>query len=152
VFDHALKIQLSLKGICSQEEWEEFREDIFYDYIKDNNFTELRDAELLSQRLQALGQIDPYVGRYFSQEWVKKNVLHFTDDQLEEMQKQIDSEPEPQPLGPDGQPMQQDMQQQDQATPEQFPPEDNVTDTGSAESPTPELDSVVKRFGRVINR
>ena len=151
-FDHALKIQLSLKGICSQEEWETFREDIFYDYRKDNNFTELRDAELLSQRLQALGQIDPYVGRYYSQEWVKKNVLHLTDDDVKEMQKQIDSEPAPQPLGPDGQPMQQDMQQQDQATPEQFPPEDNVTETGSAESPTPELDSVVKRFGRVINR
>ena len=152
VFDHALKIQLSLKGICSQEEWETFREDIFYDYRKDNNFTELRDAELLSQRLQALGQIDPYVGRYYSQEWVKKNVLHLTDDDVKEMQKQIDSEPAPQQLGPDGQPMQQDMQQQDQATPEQFPPEDNVTETGSAESPTPELDSVVKRFGRVINR
>jgi len=152
VFDHALKIQLSLKGICSQEEWEEFRENIFYDYRKDNNFTELRDAELLSQRLQALGQIDPYVGRYYSQEWVKKNVLHLTDDEVEEMQKQIDSEPEPQQLGPDGQPMQQDMQQQDQVTPEQFPPEDNVTENGSEESSTPELDSVVKRFGRVINR
>ena len=152
VFDHALKIQLSLKGICSQEEWETFREDVFYDYRKDNNFTELRDAELLSQRLQTLGQIDPYVGRYYSQEWVKKNVLHLTDDEVEEMQKQIDSEPEPPQPGQDGQQMQQDMQQQDQATPEQFPPEDNVTDTGSAESPTPELDSVVKRFGRVINR
>ena len=152
VFDHALKIQLSLKGICSQEEWETFREDVFYDYRKDNNFTELRDAELLSQRLQALGQIDPYVGRYYSQEWVKKNVLHLTDDDVKEMQKQIDSEPAPPEPGQDGQPMQQDMQQQDQATPEQFPPGDNVTDTGSAESPTPELDSVVKRFGRVINR
>ena len=151
-FDHALKIQLTLKGICTQEEWETFREDIFYDYRKDNNFTELRDAELLSQRLQTLGQIDPYVGRYYSQEWVKKNVLHLTDDEVEEMQKQIDSEPEPPQPGQDGQQMQQDMQQQDQATPEQFPPEDNVTDTGSAESPTPELDSVVKRFGRVINR
>ena len=152
IFDHALKIQLSLKGICSQEEWETFREDVFYDYRKDNNFTELRDAELLSQRLQTLGQIDPYVGRYYSQEWVKKNVLHLTDDEVEEMQKQIDSEPEKQQLGPDGQPMQQDMQQQDQATPEQFAPEDNVTETGSEESSTPELDSVVKRFGRVINR
>ena len=152
IFDHALKIQLSLKGICSQEEWETFREDIFYDYRKDNNFTELRDAELLQQRLQALGQIDPYVGRYYSQEWVKKNVLHLTDDEVAEMQKQIDSEPAPQQLGPDGQPMQQDMQQPDQATPEQFPPEDNVTETGSEESSTPELDSVVKRFGRVINR
>jgi hypothetical protein len=152
IFDHALKIQLSLKGICSQEEWETFREDVFYDYRKDNNFTELRDAELLQQRLQALGQIDPYVGRYYSQEWVKKNVLHLTDDEVAEMQKQIDSEPAPQQLGPDGQPMQQDMQQPDQATPEQFPPEDNVTETGSEESSTPELDSVVKRFGRVINR
>ena len=152
IFDHALKIQLSLKGICSQEEWETFREDVFYDYRKDNNFTELRDAELLSQRLQTLGQIDPYVGRYYSQEWVKKNVLHLTDDEVEEMQKQIDSEPEKQQLGPDGQPMQQDMQQQDQVTPEQFPPEDNVTENGSEESSTPELDSVVKRFGRVINR
>ena len=152
IFDHALKMQLSLKGICSQEEWETFREDVFYDYRKDNNFTELRDAELLSQRLQTLGQIDPYVGRYYSQEWVKKNVLHLTDDEVEEMQKQIDSEPEKQQLGQDGQPMQQDMQQQDQATPEQFPPEDNVTETGSEESSTPELDSVVKRFGRVINR
>jgi len=152
VFDHALKIQLSLKGICSQEEWETFREDVFYDYRKDNNFTELRDAELLQQRLQALGQIDPYVGRYYSQEWVKKNVLHLTDDEVAEMQKQIDSEPAPQQLGPDGQPIEQDMQQQDQATPEQFPPEDNVTETGSEESSTPELDSVVKRFGRVINR
>ena len=152
IFDHALKIQLSLKGICSQEEWETFREDVFYDYRKDNNFTELRDAELLSQRLQTLGQIDPYVGRYYSQEWVKKNVLHLTDDEVEEMQKQIDSEPEKQQLGPDGQPMQQDMQQQDQATPAQFPPEDNVTETGSEESQTAELDSVVKRFGRVINR
>jgi hypothetical protein len=75
-----------------------------------------------------------------------------TDDEVDEMQKQIDSEPEPQPLGPDGRPMQQDMQQQDQATPEQFPPEDNVTETGSEESSTAELDSVVKRFGRVINR
>jgi len=152
IFDHALKIQLSLKGICSQEEWETFREDVFYDYRKDNNFTELRDAELLSQRLQTLGQIDPYVGRYYSQEWVKKNVLHLTDDEVEEMQKQIDSAPETQQLGPDGQPMQQDMQQPDQATPAQFPPEDNVTETGSEESSTPELDSVVKRFGRVINR
>ena len=152
VFDHALKIQLSLKGICSQEEWETFREDIFYDYRKDNNFTELRDAELLQQRLQALGQIDPYVGRYYSQEWVKKNVLHLTDDEVAEMQKQIDSEPEPTPLGPDGRPLPPDAQAQDQATPEQFPPEDNVTETGSAESPTAELDSVVKRFGRVINR
>jgi hypothetical protein len=148
MFDHALKTQLVLKGICTSEEWEEFREKIYYDYKKDNNFAELRDAELLQNRLQILGTIDPYVGRYYSQEWVKKNVLQMTDEDIEEMNKQIEKEPEPVPMGPNGQPMQEEPQQ---PTAEQFPPEDNVSDRGSAETETPELDSVVKRFSRVIN-
>jgi len=148
IFDHALKVQLSLKGICSQEEWETFKEDIFYDYIKDNNFTELRDAELLTQRLQTLTLIDPYVGRYYSQEWVNKNVLHLTDDELEEMKKQIDSEPAPVQVGPDGNPA-----SQEQATPEELPPEDNVTEKDTTESETPDLDNVVQKFSRkLINR
>lgn len=148
IFDHALKTQLVLKGICTSEEWEEFREKIYYDYKKDNNFAELRDAELLQNRLQILGTIDPYVGRYYSQEWVKKNVLQMTDEDIEEMNKQIEKEPEPVPMGPNGQPMQEEPQQ---PTAEQFPPEDNVSDRDSAETETPELDSVVKRFSRVIN-
>jgi hypothetical protein len=151
VFDHALKTQLALKGICTQEEWDEFRENIYYDFKKDNNFTELRDAELLQQRLQMLGQIDPYVGRYYSQEWVKKNVLHLSDEEIDEMQKQIDAEPEPQPLGPDGRPMPPDQAQQPQLDPANYPPEDNVTDRGSAEGDTPELDNSVSRFGKLIN-
>ncbi len=152
IFDHALKTQLTLKGICTQEEWEEFRDSIYYEFKKDNNFIEMRNAELLQQRLQLLTAIDPYVGRYYSQEWVKKNVLQLTDDDIEEMEKQIEKEPEPVPLGPDGRPMPPEEEQQPEATPEQYPPEDNVTDRGSAESETPELDSVVKRFGKVINK
>ena len=148
IFDHALKTQLVLKGICTSEEWEEFREKIYYDYKKDNNFAELRDAELLQNRLQILGAIDPYVGRYYSQEWVKKNVLQMTDEDIVEMNKQIEKEPEPVAMGPDGQPIQEQPQQ---PTAEQFPPEDNVSDRGSAETETPELDNVVKRFSRVIN-
>ena len=150
IFDHALKVQLALKGICSQEEWETFKEDIFYDYIKDNNFTELRDAELLTQRLQSLSLIDPYVGRYYSKEWVNKNVLHLTDDELEEMKKQIESEPAPVQVGPDGNPMEQE---QEQDTQEELPPEDNVTEKDTAESETPDLDNVVQKFSRkLINR
>lgn len=152
IFDHALKTQLTLKGICTQEEWEEFRDSIYYEFKKDNNFIEMRNAELLQQRLQLLTAIDPYVGRYYSQEWVKKNVLQLTDDDIEEMEKQIEKEPEPVPLGPDGRPMPPEEEQQPEATPEQYPPEDNVTDRGSAESETPELDSVVKRFSKVINK
>ncbi len=148
IFDHALKTQLVLKGICTSEEWEEFREKIYYDYKKDNNFAELRDAELLQNRLQILGTIDPYVGRYYSQEWVKKNVLQMSDEDIEEMNKQIEKEPEPVPMGPNGQPVQE---QPEQPTAEQFPPEDNVSDRGSSETETPELDNIVKRFSRVIN-
>jgi hypothetical protein len=148
IFDHALKTQLVLKGICTSEEWEEFREKIYYDYKKDNNFAELRDAELLQNRLQILGTIDPYVGRYYSQEWVKKNVLQMSDEDIEEMSKQIEKEPEPVPMGPNGQPVQEEPQQ---PTAEQFPPEDNVSDRGSSETETPELDNIVKRFSRVIN-
>ena len=151
LFDHALKTQLVLKGVCTSEEWEQFREKIYYDYKKDNNFSELRDAELLQNRLQTLGLVDPYVGRYYSQEWVRKNVLQQTEEEIKEMEKQIESEPEPQPVGPDGKPLPPDSQQQEQVSAEQFPPEDNVSDRGSAETETPELDSVVKRFSRVIN-
>lgn len=153
IFDHALKTQLALKGICSQEEWDDFRENIYYDFRKDNNFTELRDAELLQQRIQMLGQIDPYVGRYYSQEWVRKNVLQLSDDQINEMQKQIDSEPAPQQLGPDGQPVpeQGEEQEQPQLDPASYPPEDNVSDRGTNEGDTPELDNAVSRFGKLIN-
>lgn len=153
IFDHALKIQLVLKGICTLEEWDEFRDTIYYEYKKDNNFTELRDAELWQNRLQMLNLVDPYVGRYFSQEWVKKNILQLTDDDIKEMDKQIQKEPEPQQLGPNGQPIADDQQQQEQeqVDPAQYSPEDNVSDRDSVESETPELDNVVKRFSRAIN-
>jgi hypothetical protein len=150
IFDHALTTQLVLKGICTKEEWEEFLDNVYFEYKKDNNFAELRDADILASRIQLLTQIDPFVGRYFSQEFVKRKVLRLTDEEIKDMDKQIESEPEPPQLGPNGQPIQQD-QEQDQATPEQYPPEDNVAEKGSEESDTPELDSVVKRFSRVIN-
>ena len=151
LFDHALSTQLALKGICTREEWEKFREDIFYDYKKDNNFTELKEAELLQQRLQLVTVIDPFVGKYYSQEWVKKNVLRLTDEQIEEMQKQIDSEPPPVPVGPDGQPLDQGQEEEPEATPEEYPPEDNVSERDSNESSTPELDKQVQKFSKVIN-
>jgi hypothetical protein len=79
---------------------------------------------------------------------VKKNVLQMSDEDIEEMNKQIEKEPEPVPMGPNGQPVQE---QPEQPTAEQFPPEDNVSDRGSSETETPELDNIVKRFSRVIN-
>ena len=148
IFDHALSTQLSLKGICTKEEWEKFRENIYYDYKKDNNFSELKEAELLTQRLQLLGLVEPYVGKYYSQMWIKKNILRLTDEEIKEMQKQIDSEPPPIDQNAPQNPDQLDDQQQPV---EQTSPIDNATDKGSTESQTPELDAAVEKYSKVIN-
>lgn len=147
IFDHALEKQLVLKGICTKEEWQYFKEDIYYDYKKDNNFTELRDAELLQQRLGLLATVDPYLGRYYSARWVKKNVLQMTDEEIEEMQKEIDDEAE-QGIG---QPVNA-MGQQEQVNPNEYPPEDNTQDNGSSESMTPMLDAEVEKYSSILNR
>lgn len=92
VFDQALRVQCVLKGICTAEEFDEFKENIYYDFIKDNNFAELKEAELVRERLSLLGSVDPYVGRYYSMEWIQRNVLRMTNDDIEQMREQIDAE------------------------------------------------------------
>lgn len=94
VFDDAMRIQLVLKGICTEDEWKEFRQYIWYDFKVDNNFNELKEQELIGLRVALLMQVDPFVGRYFSMEWVKKNILQFTDDEIEEILGQIEDEKE----------------------------------------------------------
>jgi hypothetical protein len=152
IFDIAMGTQLAMKGVCSIEEWNEFKEYIYYDYKKDNNFTELKEAELLQQRIQLVALMEPYVGKYYSQEWIKKNVLRQSDEEIVEMQKQIDSEPEVAPVGPDGQPIQDDNQQPPEATPEEYPPVDNFSDNDSTETATPELDKKVSTLSKLINK
>lgn len=107
LFDDLLRVQLTLKKVCTSEEWEEFKEEIWYDFKKDNNFNELKESELLTNRLTLLQVVDPYVGRYYSKEWVRKNVLQQTDEDIEEIDKQIAEEQEEAApaVGPDGQPI-----------------------------------------------
>ena len=92
IFNQTLRVQCVLKGICTAEEWEDFKQNIHYDFIKDNNFSELKEAELMTNRLQLLGSVDAYTGRYFSQKWIQQNVLRLSDDEIKEMQTEIDSE------------------------------------------------------------
>jgi hypothetical protein len=146
IFDSALGTQLALKGICTKEEWENFKEYIYYDYKKDNNFTEMRDAEILRERLNLLGAVDPYLGRYFSASYVKKKVLQMTEQDIEEMQKEMEEEQEK----GIGQPPQDG--QQDQVDSNQYPPEDNTVEEGSTESKTPQLDDEVERYASLLNR
>ena len=92
LFDDILRVQLVLKKVCSEEEWKEFKENIYYDFLKDNNFTELKEAELLLNRMGVLQMVDPYVGRYYSKEWVRRNVLMMNDEDIEEIDEQIANE------------------------------------------------------------
>lgn len=94
LFDEILRVQLVLKGICTVEEWQAFKEEIWYDFLKDNNFNELKEAELLNNRIQILTMLDPFVGKYYSMEWVRKNVLRLDEEEIEEIQQQIEDEQE----------------------------------------------------------
>ena len=148
LFDHALRTQLVLKGICTSEEWEEFKEDIYYDFQKDNNFTEMRSAELLQNRLQMLQLVDPYIGRYFSNHYIKNKILMMTDEEIEEMDKQLAEEKDTLPDDMQG-PV---MNQPPGADPNEFPPEDNTTEnTEEEESLTPGLDKEVDKSVVSIN-
>jgi hypothetical protein len=107
LFDDLLRIQLVLKRICTEEEWKQFKEEIYYDYLKDNNFTELKEAELITNRILLLQYVDPFVGRYYSKEWVRKNVLKQTDEDITEIDEQIADElaQEPPPTDAMGNPI-----------------------------------------------
>ena len=92
LFLDILKTQLILKGVIASEEWDTMKEHIQFDYMQDGHFTELKNAELLQNRIDMLGQIESYVGTYFSKEYVRKNVLRMTDDEIEEIENQIKDE------------------------------------------------------------
>jgi hypothetical protein len=147
IFDNALGIQLALKGVCTKEEWQDFKEDIYYAYKKDNNFTELRDAELLRERVNLLATVDPFLGRYYSNHWVKKNILQMSEEQIEDMEKEMQEEQEKGNGGPAmGQGQQPPMPESASE------PVDNTIDDASVESNTPELDRVTDKFSSVLNR
>ena len=92
LFLHILKKQLILKGIITEQDWEEWKNDITVDFIRDNHFSELKEAEVLRERLQTMDQVSQYVGEYFSKEWVWKNVLQMQEDEVENILKQIATE------------------------------------------------------------
>lgn len=92
MFTNILKKQLILKGIITPEDWQTWRNDIQIDFIRDNHFTELKDSELLRERLSTLDQLSQYVGEYFSREWVMKNVMMMSEEDIETMKDQVEAE------------------------------------------------------------
>ena len=92
LFYGILQKQLIMKGLITEEDWNSWKNDVAVDFIRDNHFTELKDADLLRERLQTMDQVSQYVGEYFSKECVMKNVLNLGDDDIKDMKDQIDQE------------------------------------------------------------
>ena len=113
LFLNTLEKQLILKGILTSEDWSEYKNKILFNFNTDNYFAELKDAEILRERIATLQQVQPYIGMFYSQEWVKKNVLQQSDDDIEAMVKQMTGE-EPMPGSLLGDEMQQQQAMADQ--------------------------------------
>ena len=92
LFHDLLKTQLVLKGIITLEEWDDMSEHIQYDFIADNYFSELKEKEILNERLALLQQMDQFAGKYFSLEYLRRQILRHTDSEMQEIDKQIEQE------------------------------------------------------------
>jgi hypothetical protein len=119
LFNDLLKTQLLLKGIITEKDWNDIKNEIHYRYAQDQYFEEMKNAENLRNRVDLLNQVQPFVGAYYSQEYVMKNVLRMADKEIADMKAQISSEPPPPQVGMPGMPPGQLPPGQDQQQPQQ---------------------------------
>ena len=106
LFHDILKTQLILKNVCTPEEWEKMSDHIQYDFLYDNHFAELKDAELMQERLGLVATADPYIGKYYSVDYIRRKILRQTDDEVNEQDKLIAAEKEAGLIPPTEQEMQ----------------------------------------------
>ena len=92
LFTEILRKQLILKGIITDGDWNLWKNDITVDFLRDNHFAELKDSEILQNRLNTMDQISQYVGEYFSREWVMKNVMQMSEEDIDDMKAQVEAE------------------------------------------------------------
>ena len=92
LFMQLLKTQLLLKGVITKGDWNDWKEQITFDYIEDNYFSELKQSEMIRERFEMLGSVSDYIGKFISIEWTAKNILRMDDDQIKEMEDQMQKE------------------------------------------------------------
>ncbi len=144
LFNDILRTQLLLKNIVSPEDWDQMSDHIQYDFLYDNHFAELKEAELLTNRLTLATTVEPYIGKYYSTEYVRKKILRQTDSEIIEIDTQIEDEiakgilPDPNaPVDEAGNPIPQDQpQDMEMGVNGEVPMEPSV-DTSSLEIPQP---------------
>ncbi len=89
IFNDTLKTQLILKSVITPEDWDDMKEHIQYDYLYDNHFTELKNLEMMTEKLNVIAAMDPYVGKYFSTDYIRSEILGQTETQMEELDAQM---------------------------------------------------------------
>ncbi len=92
LFDDILRTQLLLKNVVTEEDWKKSKEYISYDFQKDGHFVELKEAEILRERVSTLNDLDQFVGKYYSEAWIRKNVLRQSEAEILDINKEIESE------------------------------------------------------------
>jgi hypothetical protein len=110
LFADVLRKQLILKGVINEDDWQDIDDNLNFSFNEDSYFAELRETEVLKERLQVLAAVEPYVGRYFSTEYIRKNILKQSEEEMEKINSQIESEQEQMQMMQ----MQMQMQQQGQ--------------------------------------
>jgi len=92
IFHVLLERQLLLKGVITLQEWKDMQDQIRYDFMEDNHFAELKDSEILENRLRLLADVDQYTGKYFSVAWIQKNVLRQSEEEIEQIAQEVEDE------------------------------------------------------------
>jgi len=94
LFLQALRVQLVLKGIMSEDDWQKIKDDVKFDYARDSYFTELKNNEILTERMNLLSSMNEHIGKYYSIEWIRKHVLQQSDEEIKDMDAEIQNERE----------------------------------------------------------
>ena len=94
LFDDLLRTQLLLKGVMSEQDWESIKEEIYYDFTQDAYIAEAKQAEILRNRIDLLNAINPYVGMYFSREFVYNDILHMTEEEIDKLKTDLENDTE----------------------------------------------------------
>ena len=144
MFSDMLKTQLLLKNVITPEDWNIMEEHIQYDFLYDNHFTELKEAELQTERLALLTATEPYIGKYYSNDWVRRNVLRQTDVEIEEQDDLIEKEIADGTI-PDPADMMLDPEGTGGLRPMPFPEEEPGVDTADADLRSTAVDSAVTK-------
>ena len=144
MFSDMLKTQLLLKNVITPEDWNVMEEHIQYDFLYDNHFTELKEAELQNERLALLTATEPYIGKYYSNDWVRRNVLRQTDVEIEEQDDQIEKEIADGTI-PDPADMMLDPEGSGGLRPMPMPEEEPGVDTADADLRSTAVDSAVTK-------